>query len=230
MKRIIALLLAALMLLSLTACSSEAPAESTSAAESQAETTKAPETTPAATEPESTTAEAKALTPAEIEAAIAKAIGEGYLSTEEVTGEDLEFSVIGAMDRAKIKDFIVKQAVVTATNLDKVVIVQCEDGYADEAVALLNEDFAQALNYVRQYPFGVAKVEGARLYKVDNTVMFIIGGASADPEATDEAQAELADAEYAKIDKVIEDLFGSVPENLAIVTEDSGNHGGLIGG
>ena len=57
-----------------------------------------------------------------------------------------------------------------------------------------------------------------------------VEAASADPEATDEAQAELADAEYAKIDKVIEDLFGSVPENLAIVTEDSGNHGGLIGG
>lgn len=37
----------------------------------------------------------------------------------------------------------------------------------------------------------------------------------------------MAVAEYEKIDEVIEEIFGALPENLAVVLEDDGSAGGL---
>jgi len=109
--------------------------------------------------------------------------------------------------------------------MDAVVIAECEDGYADEAVKQLNESFAQTVDYIRQYPFGVAKVEGARLYKIGNTVMLIIAGASADEKASAEDEAKLAASEYEKIDNALKALFGTLPENLAVIPEATDNGG-----
>ncbi len=102
--------------------------------------------------------------------------------------------------------------------------------YADEAVKLLNESFTQTVEYIRQYPFGVAKVEGARLYKVGNTVMLIIAGAYADENASAEDEAKLAASEYEKIDNALKELFGTLPENLVVIPEVTDNNGGNEGG
>lgn len=195
MKKLIALLLAALMVFSLAACSTSKNNNNSN-------------------EPVNTDK-----TPAEIEAAIAKALGEGYLATVDVPEEELFTSAIGRLDLTKVKTYVAKQAVIPSVDLDSVVIAECEDGYADEAVSLLNEAYAQTIDYIRQYPFGVAKVEGARLYKVGNTVMLIIAGASYDGE-DGEAEAKLAAEEYEKVDAALKDLFGSLPENLAVVPKN----------
>lgn len=47
---------------------------------------------------------------------------------------------------------------------------------------------------------------------------------------SDEDAAKLAASEYEKIDNTIKELFGSLPENLAVIPEDNENNngGGLI--
>ncbi len=206
MKKTMAFLLAVLLLAALTACGSKS-----------SDNNKKADATPEA-----------------IEAAVAEAIGDGYLATVDVTEEEMLHSALNYLDLEKVKSYKAKQSEVTALNPDAVVIVECEDGYADEAVDLINESYANTVNYSRQYPFEIAKVEGARLYKVDNLVIYIIAGASADENSSEEDAAKLAAAEYQKIDDVIKGFFGSVPENLAVIPEaddNGGGHpGGLIGG
>ncbi|MBR5410833.1 MAG: DUF4358 domain-containing protein [Clostridia bacterium] len=207
MKKVITVILAALMLLSFAACSSNQNNNSNNNASTN--TNESKNDTPAKTEK----------SPAEIEEAIAKALGDGYLCTVDVPEEELFSSAIGRLDLTKVKNYVAKQAAVAAVDLDSVAIAECDDGYADEAVALFNEFYDQTISYIRQYPFGVAKVEGARLYKVGNTVIFIIAGASYDGEDS-EAEAKLAAEEYAKIDEAIKSIFGTVPENLAVIPKN----------
>lgn len=198
MKKMIAFLLAALMLASLAACGTNNNGSSE---------TKKPEEIK------------KTATPAEIEAVIAGALGDGYLATVDVPEDEMFTSAISYLDLTKVKSYVAKQAMVSSVDLDAVVIAECEEGYADEAVEKLNESFAQTISYIRQYPFGVAKVEGARIYKVGNTVMLIIAGASYDGEDK-EAEAKLADGEYKKVDTALAELFGALPENLAVIPKN----------
>ena len=193
------------MLLTLAACS-----------EKEKEPSK---TDPAKTESPVQTTEAKTVdvSPAEVEAALAKALGDGYLCAADITEEELPLSAMGELDMAKIESYVGKQALVTALNLDTVVVVKCKDGYAEDAVKLLNASFNRTVSYVRQYPFGVAKVEGARLYRVGDVVMYILAGAAYDGENAEE-EAKLAAEEYQKIDDVIKTLFGTLPENLASIS------------
>ena len=192
MKKWIVFILAALMLLSMAACGSNSG---------------------------ETEAPMKAATPAEIEAAVAAALGDGCLATVDVPEEELFTSPLGDLDLTKVKSYVAKQSEVVSVDVDSIVIAECEDGYADEAVAKLNEAYGRILSYIRQYPFGVAKVEGARLYKVGSTVMLIIAGASYDGEDS-EAEAKLANEEYQKIDEALKGLFGSLPQNLIQIPEN----------
>lgn len=205
MKKLTAFLLAALLLLSLTAC-----AENNSNPTKGTEANNKPETTQATEAPK------KDVTPAEAEAAIAKALGEGYLCTVDIPEEELPLSNMADLDLSKINAYVGKQAAVTAVNMDTVIVLDCKDGYAEEAVKTLNENFGRTVSYIRQYPFGVAKVEGARLYRVDNLVLFILAGAAYSGEDP-EAEAKLAADEYQKIDDAVKALFGSLPENLISV-------------
>lgn len=223
MKKLLCLALAALMLFGLAACAENG-------GETKApETTLAPETTKA---PETTEAPKPAPTPAEIEAAVAAALGEGYLATVDVSEEDLWSCPLGWLEDLSILDtWVAKQAAVPALNMDTVIVAKCKDAAdADKVIGVYNDYLAQTVGYTRQYPFGAAKVQGARICKVDDLALFILAGAEADPEADEEAAAKLAAAEYEKIDAALEALFGYVPENLAVIPEDTGASGGLLGG
>ena len=213
MKKFIALLLAALMVMSFAACSSNKNDDPKKPESSQTETNKTDD-------PGKKSDEVKTAAPKDIEAAIAKALGNGDLATVDVPEEEISLSALGRLDMTKVKSYVAKQAAVPSVDLDAIVIAECEDGYADEAVTLFNESYAQTVDYIRQYPFGVAKVEGARLYKVGNTVMLIIAGASAGDGASAEDEAKLAAAEYEKIDNALRDLFGTLPENLAVAPKN----------
>lgn len=211
MKKIIALILALMMTVSLAACGTNTN-----------EDPKEPNKNTSQTD------DIKEATPAEIEAAIAKALGDGYLATAEVPEEEIMMTALGRLDMEKVESYIVKQAVVTSVDLDTVVIVKCKDGYADEAVKAFNDAYAQTISYIRQYPFGVAKVEGARLYKIGDTVIYVIAGASADESASAEDAAKLSADEYKKIDAAIKDACGVLTENLAVIPEDSDTSGGAL--
>lgn len=201
MKKFIAFLLAALMVMSFAACSSNNSDN------------------PKTSESDQTSNQTKVYTPAEIETAIAKALGDSDLCTVDVPKEEIVSSAIGYLDLTKVKAYIAKQTNLPSVMLDSIVIAECEPGYADEAVKLFNENYAQVISYIRQYPFGVAKAENARIYKVGNTVMFIMAGADADENTSAEDEAKLAVSEYEKIDNAIKSLFGTLPKNLAVVAE-----------
>ena len=165
-------------------------------------------------------------TPAEIEQKIADAIGkDNYLCDTEIEKDLLQNSF--GLDLSKVDSYVAKQNSVSSVNPDTVIILKTKDGYADKAVKLLNESFAQMVSYIRQYPFGTAKVMNGRLYQSGNYVVYVIAGASYDGEDT-EAEAKLATSEYAKIDEAVKSVFGTLPKNSAVVPEDDGNNGGLI--
>lgn len=166
------------------------------------------------------------ITPASIEQAIADAVGkDGYLCNTDIEESWLKNSY--GFDLTKVKSYVARQNAISAVNLDTVIVLEVEDGYADTAVALLNQSYSGTVSYIRQYAFGVGKVLNARIYKEGNYVMYILAGASYDGDDA-EQEDELAVSEYAKIDAALKELFGETPENLAVVPEDDGSSGGLI--
>lgn len=207
MKKYTALFAAA----ALTACSADSKQNSLSGNDSKT----------------SDSAVTKAPEPKEAEAAIAKALGDGYYCTVDVPDDEVNLSCLGRLDLTKVESYVVKQTAIPSVQLDCVAVVKCKSGYADEAVNALNEYYAQTISYIRQYPFDVAKVEGARVFKSGDVVMYIVAGASADESASEEDAAKLAAAEYKKVDAAVKELFGTLPENLAVIPEDSGDNGGL---
>ena len=163
-------------------------------------------------------------TPAEIEKKIADAIGkDNYLCDIDIDKDWLQNSF--CLDLSKVESYVAKQNSISSVNPDTVIVLKVKDGYADEAVKTLNTTFAQMVSYIRQYPFGTAKVMNARLYQSGNYVIYVIAGASYDGEDA-EAEAKLANTEYAKIDEAIKGVFGTLPKNMAVVPEDDGNNGG----
>ena len=125
-----------------------------------------------------------------------------------------------------MENYSAKQNSISSVNPDTVIVLKTKDGYANEATEILNTSFEQMAGYIRQYPFGTAKVLNARLYQSGDYVIYVIAGASYDGDDA-KAEAKLAVAEYEKIDEVIEGIFGVLPENLAVVPEDDGSAGGL---
>ncbi len=165
-------------------------------------------------------------TPAEIEKKIADAIGaDHYLCNTDIEESWLQNSI--GLDLSKIESYVAKQNVISSVNPDTVIVLKVRDGYAAEAVNTLNTNFAQMVSYIRQYPFGTAKVLNGRIYQSGNYVIYVIAGASYEGEDTEE-EAKLALTEYAKIDEAIKSIFGTLPENAAIVPEESESKGGLI--
>ena len=165
-------------------------------------------------------------TPAEIEEKIAQAIGaDNYLCDTDIDKDWLQNSF--QLDMSKVESYVAKQNAIASVNPDTVIVLKTKDGYADEAVAKLNDSFAQLDTYFREYPCGTAKVLNARLYQSGDYVIYVIAGASYDGEDS-EAENKLAVSEYAKIDEAVQSIFGTLPENLAVVPEDDGTAGGLM--
>ncbi len=166
------------------------------------------------------------VTAAEIEQKIADAVGkDNYLCDIDIEKDYLQN--VYRLDLTQVESYVAKQNSIASVNPDTVIVLKVKDGYAESAVNALNEGYAQIVDYIRQYPFGTAKVLNARLYRNGNYIVYIISGASYDGEDS-EAEAKLAAEEYAKIDEAVKSVFGTVPANLAVVPEDDGNSGGLI--
>lgn len=227
MKKYLAIALTALMVMSLAGCSNAANSSSDSSSSSSTVNSDAA-SDKTSDNSDSNSDAVNNVSPADVEAAIAKALGDGYLSTVDVPEDEMFLSAMAGIDLSQVDSYVAKIAAVPSVNLDTVVAIKCKTGYADTAVDVLNSSYAQNISYIRQYPFSVAKVEGARLYKIGDTVIFIIGGASADDSASAEDEAKLAASEYEKIENAIKELFGTLPVNLAVITEpdDSDNDDG----
>ena len=221
MKKLASILLALTLLLSAMGCGQNKTPDDTKASEDSRQTAKTDAATDAPKKDTDTD-----LTPAAVEQAIADAIGEGnYLCDTEIDANTL--GGYYGLDMSQIEAFVAKQNAINSINPDTVIVLKVKDGYGDKAFECLNTALSQMVSYIRQYPFGVAKVEGTRIFASGNYVMYILAGASYDGEDSD-GEVKLADAEYAKIDAAVKTLFGTLPVNLAEIPEDSASGGGLI--
>lgn len=164
---------------------------------------------------------------AEINEAIKNAWGEdGYGANTEIERDWLINSF--GIDLDKVDDYYAAQNAISSINPDTVIILKVKDGYAKEAIDALNKVYANAVNYGTLYPFAVAKIMNARLYNEGNYVIYVIGG-NAYTGDSEEEEVKFTIAEYEKVDKALEEIFGKKLENLAIAPEvDNNGGGGLI--
>ena len=166
------------------------------------------------------------LSPEEIKDKIADAVGaDNFLCDTEI--EEFYLTNTYGFDLSKIESYVALQNSISSINPDTIIILKTKDDYADTAVDAINTIYAQSVSYIRQYPFNTAKMLNARLYSEADYVIYVIAGASYDGEDSEE-ENRLAVSEYEKIDEAIKDIFGKLPENKAVVPEDTGSAGGLI--
>lgn len=233
MRRRDLIILSAAMVLGLTACSAKNNGnnETTSQSQSRTEATGKEDDAKNTTDETQTTEKkdnnnSTDISAADIESRIADAVGkDNYLCTVD-KDKNMLFARL-ELDESKVLDYVAKESAISAVDLDQILVFKVTDDYVDSLVDKINEDYAQTVSYVRQYPFGTAKVLNARLYKSGDYVLFVIAGASYEGEDT-EAEVKMAVSEYAKIDEAVKDIFGELPENLIVVPEDDGGDTGLL--
>ena len=144
MKKFSAAVLALVMAFSMAACSSN---NGQKGSESTKATTAATEATKESSK--ETNAPAKDATPEEIEAAIAKKLGDGYLCTVNIPEEELSFGALGYVDLTTVEKYVAKQTTVPSVNLDNVIVVKCKPGTADKAVAGFSKTSVERLRSSR---------------------------------------------------------------------------------
>lgn len=203
MEKIISIFAAAVILTSLTACSEKiniTPGSSTS------------QTVLCTSQ--------KASEPLLLVTGIAGALGDGYCCTVPVSEKEIALSLFEGLDLSKIESYSVMQTAEPDTKQDLVAIFKCKNGYANEAVDILNSHYAKVVTNTMQHRLDVLKVNGTRIYRIGDMVMFILAGKSPENRISTDEEAALADAEYAKIDGIIKKQYGYIPENLAEITMD----------
>ena len=118
------------------------------------------------------------------------------------------------LDMSKINSWAAESSENSALDPSTAVVLKVKDGYAQDAVALLQERYNQVLDYVRMYSMNVAQVEQARLFVNGNYVALLILGQTPDENTADEAK--LAQDEAAKVDTAWQELFGSASNQIVV--------------
>ena len=131
------------------------------------------------------------------------------------------------LDMDKVEDWAAMSNSNSSLNSSTAVILKVQDGYAQDAAALLQSGYEQMLSYARMYNMNLQQVLQARLFVNGNYVALFILGAQGDWEASDEEQAKFAADEAAKVDAVWSGIFGSA-DNSITIPEDDGNSGGFF--
>ena len=159
---------------------------------------------------------AKTITPAKIEKQIKTAIGsKNYYCNTKISEKTLTNTY--GLNMKKIKSYVAKENSVPSVYMDTVIILKVKKGYAATAVKKLNKAYAQKVDYIRLYPFDVAKVMNARIYRNGNYVAFVLAGKSPSDDMSTKKAAKLAKSEYKKIDKAWKKVFGKKSKNYAVV-------------
>lgn len=196
-KKILTLGLCAVMALSLAACGGKGKTDPTPKPSDKPETVNT--------------------TPADIQKAIKDALGDGWLCDVDME-KDMVLGYYG-LDGEKVEAIAAAENSNGSLNIDRVVILQAKDGYAEDAVKALNGGFEQVANYSRGYGFDIPKMLGTRLYVSGNYIALITAGANGG-ELSEEDAARLSNDEYAKIDEAWKGIFGSVPTNQIVIPEE----------
>lgn len=160
------------------------------------------------------------MTAQEVLDSIKKSLGDSFDC--DVTEDEARMSGYWGLDMTKVESWAAMINSNSSLNPSSAVILKVQEGYAQDAAALLQSGYEQVLSYSRMYNMDLQKVLQARLFVNGNYVALLILGAQGDWEASDEDQAKFAADEAAKVDAAWSGIFGSA-DNTIVVPEDNGN-------
>lgn len=118
------------------------------------------------------------------------------------------------LDLSQIDSWAAESSKNSALDASTAVVLKVKDGYAQDAAAALQTSYDQVPDYVRMYSMNVAQVEQARLFVNGNYVALLILGQLPDDNTADEAK--LAQDEAAKVDAAWQELFGSASNQIVV--------------
>lgn len=160
------------------------------------------------------------MTAQEVLDSIKKSLGDSFDC--DMTEDESRMSGYWGLDMTKVESWDAMSNSNSSLNPSSAVILKVQEGYAQDAAALLQSGYEQVLSYSRMYNMDLQKVLQARLFVNGNYVALLILGAQGDWEASDEDQAKFAADEAAKVDAAWSGIFGSA-DNTIVVPEDNGN-------
>lgn len=160
------------------------------------------------------------MTAQEVLDSIKKSLGDSFDC--DVTEDETRMSGYWGLDMTKVESWAAMSNSNSSLNTSSAVILKVQDGYAQDAAALLQSGYEQVLSYSRMYNMDLQKVLQARLFVNGNYVALLILGAQGDREASDEEQAKFAADEAAKVDAAWSGIFGSA-DNTIVISEDDGS-------
>ena len=160
------------------------------------------------------------MTAQEVLDSIKKSLGDSFDC--DVTEDESRMSGYWGLDMTKVESWDAMSNSNSSLNPSSAVILKVQEGYTQDAAALLQSGYEQVLSYSRMYNMNLQKVLQAGLFVNGNYVALLILGAQGDWEASDEDQAKFAADEAAKVDAARSGIFGSA-DNTIVVPEDNGN-------
>lgn len=160
------------------------------------------------------------MTAQEVLDSIKKSLGDSFDC--DVTEDEARMSGYWGLDMTKVESWAAMSNSNSSLNPSSAVILKVQEGYAQDAAALLQSGYEQVLSYSRMYNMDLQKFLQARLFVNGNYVALLILGAQGDWEASDEDHAKFAADESAKVDSTWSGIFGSA-DNTIVVPEDDGS-------
>ncbi len=197
MKKFICVLLAAIMLLSLSACGTKNTDSDSTDADSNSTDSGTTDVT---------------LTAQEVLDKLKETLGDSY-GCDAADDEDRMTNYYG-LDLTQVESWASEASSMSALNPSTAVVLKVKDGYADTAASLLRERYQQVLDYSEMYNMSVPMVEQARLFVSGNYVALLILGQTPDGDVTAEEEAQLAQDESAKVDSAWKAIFGASKNSL----------------
>lgn len=158
--------------------------------------TQAPTVTDASTTQETTVAESvyrDDLTVAEVEAAVAEALGDNYWANTA-----LESIADLGITEDMYTEYLYKLPMISV-NIDTLIIVKAAEGKVADVEAKLNEFRDNNINDTMQYPMNLAKVQCSQVVSVGNYVAFVQLGADTGNDAI-AAAGNVSEDEMAKLE------------------------------
>lgn len=184
-RKIIAVSLALSMLFTVGACGGNAVAA-----------TKKPATTTTSKKPTTTNKKAKAPTLSQIEKAVKKAYGDGYLPSQKIDKETLS-EVYGIKE--SMYDGVFAEGPMLSFQIDTFIAVKAKSGKAKTVKSALEKYKKKLISDSMQYPMNAAKLPAIQIYQFDNYVFFSMLVTPPDDKAETEGQILAAAKKHNKI-------------------------------
>lgn len=118
------------------------------------------------------------------------------------------------LDLRQIDSWAAESSENSALDASTAVVLKVKDGYALDAAAALQTSYDQVLDYSKMYSMNLPMVQQARLFVNGNYVALLILGQLPDDNTADEAK--LAQDEAAKVDAAWQELFGSASNQIVV--------------